>query len=782
MRTTTVWALLGVVVLSLSTHAVSDEPVARSVTEVRVTGNDQLSRNAVLSYVKTRPGTEFDLDIIKADRDRLMASGRFESVEVSREFTPAGVVVTFRVAERPTIESLQILGNKKYSETDLRKDLPLGQGDPLNPALIERGRQALQNKYQSDGYDEVRVTVDPAALARREVIYTIVEGPQVIVTKVSFEGNHYFNDLSLKLRTSTKAKLWPFITGGLNQEKIDRDVQLIRGAYVADGFLDAEVAARISRSDDRTTATVTFVIREGPRYRVNNVLFEGNRVFTDGELARRLALRQGTFFTALALRRDIETIENTYGEIGYIEATVEASKRYLNPEAPTPDWAGQLDAGQPALLNLVFTITERDQYRIGEIRIRGNSITQERVIRRELSFRPEQIYNSVAVERSRSRLQELRLFEDIAIAPVPTPQEDVKDVLVDVKEGKTAEFLVGVGVSSSSGLLGTVSFTQRNFDILAWPTSLQDFLKDETFKGAGQTLTVVAEPGTELMRFRVGWSTPYIYDLPYSLGVDGYLFERGRESYDEMHLGVQSSLGHRFQNRWYGEVSTRLEGVDINADDDAPIEVNDDDGNHTLMGFRGSLVRDRTDSRWNPTTGDRFRFSYEQVVGTDVFGTFNAGYNIYRTVYVDALDRKHVLAGRVAYGQIVGDAPVFERFFGGGIGSVRGFQYRGISPRGTYPSGRTGDDPVGGDMMFFAGTEYSFPLVTDQLRGVVFLDTGTVEKDFGLSTYRASVGVGVRWTIPFFGPIPISLDLGVPLVKDEEDDTQYFHFSLGWTF
>jgi outer membrane protein assembly factor BamA len=171
------------------------------------------------------------------------------------------------------------------------------------------------------------------------------------------------------------------------------------------------------------------------------------------------------------------------------------------------------------------------------------------------------------------------------------------------------------------------------------------------------------------------------------------------------------------------------------------------------------------------------RVSYEQVVGDFAFGRAAGDYSIYRTVWRDALDRKHIVAGRFSIGQIIGDAPIFERFYGGGLGSVRGFRYRGISPRsmGT-------DTPIGGDFMVFAGAEYTFPLVTDLIRGVVFLDTGTVEDGFRVTTYRASAGLGLRWTIPFFGPVPMSLDFGWPIAKDDQDDTQIVSFTLGWTF
>ncbi len=200
-------------------------------------------------------------------------------------------------------------------------------------------------------------------------------------------------------------------------------------------------------------------------------------------------------------------------------------------------------------------------------------------------------------------------------------------------------------------------------------------------------------------------------------------------------------------------------------------------GTHGIVGVKGSLTRNRTDSRWLPSTGDVLRFSYEQVVGDFEFGKAYTEYKIYRTLYVDALDRKHILSGRAAAGQIFADAPIFEKFYGGGIGSVRGFSYRGISPR----SAGT-DDPIGGDFMAFLGAEYTFPLVTDIIRGVVFLDTGTVEEDFEVTTWRAAVGVGVRWTIPLFGSVPLSFDFGFPLNQASEDDTQIFSFTIGWTF
>jgi outer membrane protein insertion porin family len=146
------------------------------------------------------------------------------------------------------------------------------------------------------------------------------------------------------------------------------------------------------------------------------------------------------------------------------------------------------------------------------------------------------------------------------------------------------------------------------------------------------------------------------------------------------------------------------------------------------------------------------------------------------------MDRPYVVSGRVKFGQMVGTAPVYEKFYGGGMGSIRGFEYRGISPRGTNANGTSNDGEIGGDMSFFAGVEYNMPIYKESHRGVVFLDTGTVESDFEITTYRISFGVGLRVTIPMFGPVPMAIDFGFPLVKASEDDTQVFSFSLGWTF
>ena len=781
MRTCCVLTVLAALAGAQAVPAADEEPPAGTkVVEVRVRGNSQTATNVILERVRTRVGQPYSREVVQDDQKRLQATGRFDSVvaEVAPAPAQAGTIVTFVVAERALLTKVTFVGNKKFKAEDLAKELTFGAGDPLNRYSIELGRQAIEAKYKAKGYHFAEVQVDAGVLElSREVIYRIVEGPQVIITKVSYVGREAFGTLRLGQHVRTSARLWPLRPGYLDVEQVDRDAHAIRQLYVSEGYLDAEVGRELKFVKDRQRVHVIFRIKEGCRYRLNRVVFTGNKVFSDEELAKRLSMQQGDFVTTLTLTRDTKALESTYGELGYIEARAEVRKQRLDPDKPPPAWARELDGGRPALLNLLVDITEADAFTVGMIDIRGNEHTQERVIRRELRIFPEKLYNTVAVAESRKRLQETWLFEKVGIEPMGTAK-GVRDVLVEVTERRTGQFLIGVGVSTSSGVLGNIEFTQRNFDILAWPQSWRDFFRAKAFKGAGQMFRIAAEPGTELMRFQVSWTEPYLFDRPYSLSSKVFLFQRGRETYDEIRYGGVVSFGHRFKNRWYGELSARVEGVDItDLDADAPREVRQDEGTHLLAGIKGTLVRDRTDSRWMPSTGDRLSFSYEQVVGDYQFGSAAAAYRIYRTVYVDSLDRKHIIAGRGTVGFLQGDTPIFERFYGGGLGSVRGFRYRGISPRSV-----DNGDPIGGEFLAFLGTEYSFPLLSDKVRGVVFLDSGTVTEDVSLSPYRVSAGFGFRWIVPLLGPIPISIDFGFPIRQDAEDDTRMVQFSLGWSF
>ncbi len=730
-----------------------------TVVEVRVEGNKVLSESAVLSDVKTRPGQPYSEQVVRDDEQRLLKTRRYSNIVATKTQTDKGIIVTFTITERPLIEAVIFEGNKAFKDVTLAAMLTFGGGDPIDKFRIESGKRVIQSKYRSAGYHFVEVKINQSALRDAgKLVYEIVEGSKVSIRKIRFQGNSSFKARKLKGKISSKAKLWPFLPGTLDTETADRDITDLRNFYRSEGFLDAVVDCRKEFSANKKKVVLVFVIDEGPHYSVRNTVFHGSKVFSPDELRKDLKLLAGEYYKGLTLNRDLASIRNSYGEIGHIEANVSVKTRYTD---------------KPGLVDLVYTIDEGQQFRVGQIDIRGNDVTKMNVIRRQLRLDPGQMYNSVAAEESRKRLMETGFFSKVTITPYGDAP-GVRNAVAEVTETKTAQFLIGAGISSNAGLLGNISFTERNFDIFG----RRDRSGKRSFRGGGQTLRVSAEPGTEFMRFYIDWREPYLFDKPYSLGTRAFAFTSNRECYDETRYGGNVSVGHRFKNRWYGEVSGRAEGIRVDdLSRHAPRDVRDVKGTTFLTGAKGMLVRDRTDSRWLPSDGDRLKVSYEQVMGDFTFGRADADYHIYHTVYTDAIDRKHILAVRASAGAIFGDAPVFERYYGGGLGSVRGFDFRGISPR----QGRK-DKVVGGDFKTFLGGEYSFPIIGRALRGVVFLDSGTVEKNIEIKDYRVSAGVGVRLQLPFFGPVPMSIDFGFPINKTSEDDTQLVSFSIGWVF
>ena len=745
-----------------------------TVIEVRVEGNKHLSTSAVMRHVKIRTNTPYNEEAVSAAQRRLLKTHRFDNVLVEKVQTDKGVILVFRVSERPVIRAVEFVGAKAVKAKKLNKLIPFGSGDPVDVYRIISAARAIESHYRSEGFRYAKVTTDNDALTNQQkVVFHIVEGPRSYVRKVRYKGNESFSRRKLNRTVKTSSRIWIFRSGVLDTETVERDVVDLRNFYRGKGFLDAEVGWTATDTPDKKKVDITFVIDEGPHYRVRRILFPGATVFAPAELTKDLQLSRGKFYDADTVEIDLKKIRDLYGEIGYIDASAVSSTSYVAPGAPTPDWLRPAPDEKVAMIDLVYTIKESGQFKVGRVDIRGNSVTKMNVIRRQVSLIPGQIYDSVAAARSRRQLMETGLFQDVTILPYGD-ELGVRHAVVRVAEGNTANFAIGAGFSSNVGLLGDISFTENNFDIF----NLRGRRGGRPFRGGGQFFQISAQPGVERMRFSVSWREPYLFNKPNSLGVKLYAQTAERETWDESRYGSVVSLGHMFKNRWYGQVAGRLEGVQVDSlDSKAPPDVISDKGTTLLTSVQGMVVRDRRDSRWLPGKGDRIEFSYEQVVGGANFGRVRAEYRKYYTLRKDALDRPHILAYRAAGGAIVGEAPVFERFYGGGIGAVRGFKFRGISPR----QGPTAE-VVGGDVMAFLGSEYSFPLVGKNLRGVVFLDTGTVEDGFGVSDYRASAGFGVRFHVPMLKRIPMSLDFGFPLSKNSDDDTELVSFSIGVTF
>ncbi len=741
------------------------------VRRVEIRGLQTISEAFVRRLVKTREGQTLALTQVQEDVRALIRSRKFIDANADAIVEDAQAVVIFNVREKPAVAALEIDGNKRFSTDELFKEVGLSAGTPLDQYEVNRGRDNILRKYKEAGYYYATVEIDAEALeAGNRVIYRITEGPQVRVRRISFEGNRAFAETRLRTKVKSKTYLWIFEPGALDEEQAERDALDLQNFYRDEGYLDARAGYRLEFDDvDRTRLNLVFVIEEGGRYRIQDIVVEGNTVFETDRILTTMQLKPGEPPREVVLREDVRRLADLYGEIGYVAARV------------TTQYDFQEEAG---VVVLRVNVVEGPQSRFGRVTVRGNVNTKDEVIRRELRFYPGEEYNTVKARKAEQRLMETGLFSRASVTPM-ADEEGLREALVEIEEGQQVDFLFGVGVSTDDGVLGTFTINNRNFDLFDWPRTWGELFRGQAFRGAGQRLRVQLEPGTEVSRFRIDFTEPYLFDQPLRLDTSVYLFQRDRGPYDEQRLGFIPALSRRFESGvldgWAVEGALRFEGIDIdNVNSLASRQIRDVRGSSFLTSVKGSIVRDTTDSRILPSEGYRLSFSWEQVgaLGGDYdFGKPSVSARWYRTLRTDVFDRKSILALRADAAWIVGEAPVFERLYAGGFGSLRGFGFRGISPRaGIY------DDAVGGDFMLLTGAEYSFPIYAKNVRGVTFLDMGTVEESFQITDWRASVGFGLRIQVDFFGPVPIILDFGFPIATGDDDDEQVFNFSIGASF
>jgi outer membrane protein insertion porin family len=337
----------------------------------------------------------------------------------------------------------------------------------------------------------------------------------------------------------------------------------------------------------------------------------------------------------------------------------------------------------------------------------------------------------------------------------------------------------GVGISSDSGVVGRLVFRQQNFDISDLPESWGEFLSMKSFRGAGQSLSLTLEPGTQYSQYYVSFTDPYWRDRPIEFNLLGRSWERWRESYDEERLKGAFSFEQRLRNRWRRSLGFRAENVNVgNLDSDAPQEIRDVQGGNQLYGVRFGLGETTLDNRYLPSRGHVINSFYEQVTGDHAFGVLEGTYVRYFTLHEDVLERKTVLAGKVLGATVLGSAPPFEKFYAGGTGhyGMRGFEYRGVSTRGlqtNVPDPQL-KDPIGSDWIFLANAEITVPLVGENFAGLFFVDSGTIDT----GSYRVSIGMGIQIMVPqIFGNIPMRFEIATPLLRDDLDETQVFSFS-----
>jgi outer membrane protein insertion porin family len=662
-------------------------------------------------------------------------------------------------------------------------------------------------------------------------VFEVVEDHRVYVSRVIFRGRRELSEEEKKRLTPeqrrrllTEKKLLRAIKsrpGGFlrpaakyDPDTVGLDEVRLQGLYRNNGYSDARVRALRpviappAGRRRRRLATVTFDIREGRLYTYGPVTFKGLESVSEeqarltvfralGVKPRRRGIAWGLVPKFLRAREDMPTGQAPPEGMPYSEDAVLKARRWLRDLLGTTGRPfarvgfRRVRTAKPGVVGLEFSVAEGPQATVGEVRIRGNARTRDRIIRREMFLLPGDIYDSRKLNDSKSAIRSRGLFAKVESHNVPGDEPDSVDIELDVEETQTGHLSIGGYVSPEDGSVGgTVALKERNFDWRRMPTSWDDLIRGGAFRGGAQSMNMNLSISESIKRYALNYSNPWIWDSPprYSFGTGLFHFDKEFHEYEDRRTGFNLRLGRRlFDNRRLRAYTkftyqrVHIEGMDR----DLPDDILEDEGTTILNSMTFGLVYDGRNNILMPTKGVLLEASEE------IFGGFLDGDEDLRKTsvqghfFIPAISTygyPHVIrvfsrADWVNPYDLSERIPVFERLFAGGIGTVRGYDYRTISPR-------IEGEEVGGSFRFVQNFEYIFPVYKDVLRGVVFFDAGSVwaeEGDFEWHDQRRSVGLGLHVKTPM-GPAPIKFYFSKAINPKDGDDTQTFQMSFSLLF
>lgn len=748
----------------------------RPVRRISFVGLNRVSEQLVLNNIRTVVGEPYSAATISQDVHNLTRLNHFRLViPLAQALPDGGVSVTYQVEEWPLAQDIQVTGNLTVDDQDIFDAILMRPRDPLDSFQINRAREAIIEMYRKRGYYLAQVEVDSEILTESNIVlFRVREGPRVKIKAIEFRGNESFSAEQLQPSIKTKTSLFLFRTGQLDEEALARDVAALTNYYKDRGYLDVRIERQIDLSTDLKEAKVVFLIEERALFTMRRVEVEGATRLLREQVAGLIPIKSGDVYSRDRIEKSRRMIEESLGRLGYVDVRVEAK--------PTRD-------PNAAFVDLLLIVSEGNLAYAGEVIVNGNMLTKREVIQREMRIYPDRPLSRVAMTEAERHIRATGLFSDVSITAAPPDPEDplYRDVLVEVAEGDTGSINFGAAVSSDLGVFGSIGLTQRNFDITDFPQSFDEFIKGRAFRGAGQIFNIELQPGDRYTNIGASISDPYAWGTNNAVRTGAQYTIRELESYDEERWGGSVQVSRRIGDVWTAAVNTRFQSIDLgNIDSDAPVDVFAVEDENQLTGLGFSVIRSTADNRFRPSKGSRTEFGFEQVgaLGGDFdFSRVTAEHTVFLTIDEDFLGRKSVLSlsGRISH-QFGGTTPIYERFFLGGR-SLRGFDYRTVSPKGVRnDTGRVGEDPVGGDWLVFMGAEYEFPVFKEFIGGVIFLDSGTVTNDPGFDDYRVAVGMGIRLYIPQLGQAPLAFDLAVPIQRLDSDERRYFSFSLDLPF
>ncbi|MCH2062808.1 MAG: outer membrane protein assembly factor BamA [Roseibacillus sp.] len=719
----------------------------------RYGGPKTVDESRLRDHMSVRVGQKYNPEILDKDAASLYESGLVEDVSFLGD--PRGdesLALIVEVVTRGQIVEIGFVGNAIFSDRKLATVAEVKAGVISDSAILE-ARRKIEKQYKDYGYPDVLVSHrlrETDRAGQFQLVFVVEEGAKSEVRKILFEGNKAFSRVELKREMQTKQKgLLSFInkSGRIDAEKLQLDLLHLEDFYRNHGYRMVRIDSARREAAENGRVDLVIPIYEGPKYTVESVSFGKMTVFKSEELMPALSLVGGQEFSNKKVRDDVRMIRSYYGSRGYADAVVIPEMRDVSP----------------GVVAITYKITEGTLYRVGKVNIQGNILTKDKVIRRVIPMRPGAYYNSVDEETTKRRLQNLRYFKEVQVSGSPSTQPGYRDVNILLSEAKTGQVSFGAGFSSIDSIVGYLHLEQTNFDI----GNPKNF-----FRGGGQRFSTRLQLGNERRDVRISLIEPWFMGRKLSLG--GEVFYRDllflSDEYDQSNAGGAIFIRRPLGRKGYIKAEYRLEkvGIDVEASVPPGSAFLEEDGDFLRSALSVNYVYDSRDSNMLPRRGHRFNLGASWaggILGGDV-----------ETYSLSALGSKHWnlpwdiifnLNGSVTVvDAISGRVPIFDRQMLGGARNLRGFDTRDVGPRDSV----TGS-VLGGNTAAYGTAEATFPIF-GQVRGAVFGDIGFVNAgsfEFSPDEIHSDVGIGVRATIPYFGPM--ALDYAFPLQgADAADD------------
>lgn len=762
-------AVMVVSVLWSVLEALAQTPELK-VASIEIRGAKRIEIPAIAGRLTLKVGDRYTPETVRGQVKILYDAGFFEDVQVETESIAEGMAVTFVVREKPFITEIVFDGNEQLTDDKLKEKTTIKSQTFLDQQQVKESAEAIRMAYQRDGYYNVEVVpvIETLDEDRKRLTFHIKEGEKAKVKTVIFEGlraatkNEMFSVMATRewipwYGLLTKFKLPSIVSdaGVLKRDELVNDVERIREVLLNKGYFNARVGQpSVELTEDKKWFIVTYPITEGEPFTVGEIGFRGHTVFEEPELRAGLKIKEGEIFQRAKIRDEISRITDLYGSKGYSFAEVVPT---VNPN------------NEERTVGIIFSIKEGEMMRIRQINIYGNDKTRDNVIRREIRVDEQDVIDTASLKRSFQRLNNLNFFETVEILPTQVAPDKV-DLNVRVKEKPTGMFSLGGGFSTLDRLVAIADITQGNLG------------------GYGYMGRIRGQLGQRRSLGSITFRNPYLNDSLTSLQLDGYRSMTNYLSYFEERTGGNITLGRWLSEYVTGSISIfgeqitfkdPQEGICRPGNELVPI-VCRQLGTQTSTGFRLALFRDTRDYYLDPRTGWRVGGGFD--VGTPYMG----GSNNFIKYYVDVikvtplpLDMRLSLRARFGEVRALGDTqiPLNERFFVGGINTMRGFAFGRAGP--VVPTTRA---PFGAAKQLIFSNELIFTISAEaKLNGVLFFDYGKgFDDDEPLSIdLRSAAGVEGRWISPF-GPLRVAY--GINLDRRTGERFGVFEFTIGTLF